>query len=337
MANDLAKAANLNAYLALPQVSDRLREKLGMEEAIQFKAALSSAVATNPNLLECEPYSIITAGLVGRSLKLPPSPQLGYYYLVPYKNRKRNCKEAQFQIGYKGYIQLAMRSGSYVKLNVSDVKDGEFVSWNPLTEDLDANFITDPVKREKAKTVGYCGYFEYINGFQKMVYWTKEQVEVHADKYSMAYSLEKDKLLKAGKIPQKDLWKYSSFWYKNFDMMALKTVIRSMLSRWGAMSIDMQRAYDQDVKNEHISFNEAQSTASETNQEQAGSETVAEFEEPKTEPSSKRWECANGHFFKHRKDGKSCPDCGSLELVDHKPKEEPAKPTEDFLNRSEGE
>ncbi len=335
MGNDLAKAADLNKYLELPQVSDRLREKLGMEEAMRFKAALSSAVATNPKLLECEPYSIITAGLVGHSLKLPPSPQLGYYYLVPYNNRKRNCKEAQFQIGYKGYIQLAMRSGSYVKLNVSDVKAGEFVSWNPLTEDLEVNFITDPIKREKAETVGYCGFFEYVNGFRKMVYWTRQQVEVHADKYSKAYSLAQDKLLKAGKIPQKDLYKYSSFWYKDFDVMALKTVIRSMLSRWGSMSIDMQRAYEQDVKTEYVPFDQAQATASQTNQQEAGSETVAEFEEPKKE----RWECDKGHWFNRRKGGKSCPECGSEQLLDHAGKQEKPKTEggEEFLNPSEGE
>lgn len=336
MGNALAKADNLNNYLRLPTVTQNLSEKLGLEEAKKFKAALSSAIGTNPVLaLECDLGSVLNVALLGHSLNLPPSPQLGYYYFVPFNNRKRKCKEAQFVMGYKGYIQLAMRSGYYVKLNVSDVKAGEFVSWNSFTEDLEVNFITDPIKREKAETVGYCGFFEYKNGFRKITYWTLEAVQIHADKYSAAYSLEKDKLLKAGKIPQAELWKYSSFWYKDFDVMAKKTVIRNMLSRWGAMSVDMQTAFEKDLENESQAFEDAQVDASTSNKLKAGSETVAEFEEPK----KGRWECENRHFFNRRKEGKACPECGSEQLVDHKPKTTATESTggEDFLKPSEGE
>lgn len=285
--NELAKVTGLNSYLELPNVAIRLSEKLGLEEAKKFKTALSSAVSSNLKLMECEPGSVINAALLGHSLNLPPSPQLGYYYLVPYKNRKKGCIDAQFQIGYKGYIQLAMRSGNYKKLTVSDVKDGEFVSWNPFLEELVVNFIDDPVKRDKAKTVGYCGYFEYNNGFTKMTYWTLDQMKIHADKYSKAYSLASDKLLKAGKIPQKELWKYSSFWYADFDVMAKKTVIRNLLSRWGAMSVDMQTAYEHDVATECVSFNQAQTDASQAAQSKAGSEIVdAEFTAPDATPNA---------------------------------------------------
>lgn len=269
MSNEIQKHQSLNAYLDLPAVATRLSEKLGLEESKKFKAALSSAVSTNPILLtECEPGSVVNAALIGHSLNLPPSPQLGYYYIVPY-NRKiktqdgsyKKVKEAQFQIGYKGYIQLAMRSGYYKRLNVSEVKQGEFVSWNPLTEEIEVNFLTNPISREKAKTVGYCGYFEYINGFKKMVYWTIQQIEIHADKYSKAYSLESDKLLKAGKIPQDEMWKYSSFWYSDFDGMAKKTVLRQLLSKWGSMSVDMQTAFEEDIKAESVTFGQAAEAA----------------------------------------------------------------------------
>lgn len=285
MANDIVKAQSLNKYMELPDVSCRLSEKLGLEEAKKFKAALSSAVSTNPVLLtQCDPVSVINAALIGHSLNLPPSPQLGYYYLVPYNNKKKKCKEAQFQIGYRGYVQLAMRSGYYKKLNVSEVKEGEFVSWNPLTEELEVNFIEDPVLRETAATVGYCAYFEYTNGFSKMIYWTMDKMKVHADKYSMAYNLESDKLLKAGKIPQKELWKYSSFWYADFDAMAKKTMLRQLLSKWGSMNVDMVRAYEEDTKADYVPFSQAQVKASETIEVESGSETVdADFEKTETE------------------------------------------------------
>ena len=296
--NNLATVNGINQYLELPQVAERLSGKLGHDESLRFKTALSSAISTNGKILECEPSTILNAALIGHSLGLPPSPQLGYYYLVPFKNKKKQCTEAQFQIGYRGYIQLAMRSGSYKKLTVSEVKKGEFASWNPFTEDLKINFIADPAGREKAETVGYTGYFEYNNGFTKMVYWTLKKMEVHADKYSKAYSLANDKLLKAGKIPQKDLWKYSSFWYADFDAMAKKTVLRQLLSKWGSMSVEMQTAYEHDINTECISFNQAQLNASETVNEKAGSETInAAFEEKPASPEPEQPKEPSGEDF----------------------------------------
>lgn len=335
MEHELAKAANLNSYLELPETVNRLSEKLGLTEAKRFRAALSSAMSTNPVLsLDCDFGTVVNAALIGHSLDLPPSPQLGYYYIVPYNNRKRKCKEGQFQIGYKGYIQLAMRSGYYKKLNVSEIKDGEFKSWNPLTEELDVALITDPVERDKAKTVGYCGYFEYLNGFTKTVYWTLGGMEVHADKYSQAYELESDKLLKAGKIPQGELWKYSSFWYADFDMMAKKTVIRSMLGKWGAMSVDMQRAYEQDIKSESVPFTEAQAATSGANQAEAGSETVDADFEPKDKEKPLKWSCGKCKVeFARRKDG-GCPECGNKDLIDQHAKTKETKPADGGPNES---
>jgi len=283
--NQLAprQQVNINKYMEQPHIIERLSEKLGLKEAKLFKAALSSAVSTNIKLLECEPGSVINAALVGHSLNLPPSPQLGYYYLVPYK--KKGVLQANFQIGYKGYIQLAMRSGYYARLNVCPVKAGELESWNPITEEMQINLIVDPLEREAAITVGYCGFFEYTNGFRKMTYWTIESMRVHADKYSKAYSLEKDKLLKAGKVPSNEMWKYSSFWYADFDAMGMKTVLRQMLSKWGSMSVDMQSAYEQDLKSECLSYDQVQA-ASQTNiADKAGSQvTEAAFEDEQKHP-----------------------------------------------------
>jgi recombination protein RecT len=280
MSNEIQKAKNFVQYLDIPAVMNRLVQRLGPDNALQFKAALASAISTNPTLLtECEPESIINVGMIGHSLKLPPSPQLGYYYFVPFGVKNQPLKRATFVMGYKGYIQLAMRSGYYRRLNIIPVKEGEFLSFNPLTEEFKANFIEDPEKRETMPTTGYCGMFEYINGFTKLVYWTKKAMQNHADKYSPAYSLEKDTLLKAGKMPKGELWKYSSFWYNDFDTMALKTVIRNLLGRWGAMSVEMQQAYEKDI--EHETFAEASENAQTKIEAEVGSEVVdAAFEEP---------------------------------------------------------
>jgi len=283
MSNEIVKTTNLNQYLALPDVTNRLNAKLGVKEAVLFKAALSSAVSTNNALMtECDPGTVVNAALIGHALNLPPSPQLGYYYMVPFANKRKNTKDAQFIMGYKGYIQLAMRSGYYKKLNVVAVKAGEFVSYNPLTEELTTSFIEDPEKRELAETVGFCGFFEYINGFTKLIYMTKKQMEVYADKYSPAFSMDAARLIRDGKMPQKDMWKYSSFWYKDFDAMGRKTILRQLLSKWGAMSIEMQQAHQAD---EPETFAEAQANAQTMIETTTGTEVVDTSFEPHTAPA----------------------------------------------------
>lgn len=217
----------------------------------RFVAAISSAVATNPALQECDPGSILSAGLLGEALNLSPSPQLGQYYMVPYNKKDRQgnilSTTAQFQLGYKGYIQLAVRSGYYKKITVLDIKDGELIKYDPLNEEIEVSLIDDELARESAQTTGYYAMFEYHNGFKKSMYWSRAKMESHADKFSQAFSLEAFKNLQAGKIPQKDLWKYSSFWYKNFDDMAFKTLLRQLISKWGIMSIDLQTAIEKDM------------------------------------------------------------------------------------------
>ena len=170
-------------------------------------------MSTNPALAECDNSTILSAALLGASLKLSPSPQLGQYYIVPYNDKKRGCKVAQFQLGYKGYIQLAIRSGQYKKLNVlTPIKQGELVHFDPLNDqEIEVNLIDDEFARENVPTAGYYAMFEYTNGFKKGMYWSREKMMAHADKYSPAFSAESYQKLLDGEIPEKDMWKCSSF------------------------------------------------------------------------------------------------------------------------------
>ena len=226
------------------------------ERAKRFIASITSAVAVNPQLQDCDAGTILAGALLGESLNLSPSPQLGQYYLVPFKSKAKYDKQgnviqpetarAQFILGYKGYIQLAVRSGQYKKLNVLEIKENELIRFDPLNEEIECDLIDDYEAREGAQTIGYYAMFEYINGFRKAIYWSREKMMAHADTFSPAYSAAAHKKLQAGEIPDKDKWKYSSFWYKNFDDMAKKTMLRQLISRWGIMSTELQQAFIQD-------------------------------------------------------------------------------------------
>lgn len=213
--------------------------------AKRFIASISSAVATNDALKECDAGTILSGALLGEALNLSPSPQLGQYYLVPFKDKNKG-KVATFILGYKGYIQLAIRSGNYKKINVIEIKQGELEEFDLMSEEIKVNLIRDDSKREQTKTTGYYAMFEYLNGFKKAIYWSKEKMIAHADKYSPAFNKKGYELLEAGKIKSEDMWKYSSHWYKNFDDMAKKTMLRQLISKWGVMSIEMREAFEKD-------------------------------------------------------------------------------------------
>lgn len=245
-----------SAFLATDAMKKKINEMVGGKDGQQFVTAIISAVSTNPQLAECENSSIVSAALLGQALKLSPSPQLGQYYIVPFNNSDKGCKVAQFQLGYKGYIQLAIRSGQYKKINVLAIKEGELIEYDPLNEEIKVNLIEDEELREQAKTIGYYAMFEYLNGFRKTLYWSKNKMLAHADKYSKAFSVNATKGkypkvsfedFEAGKVAEEDMWKYSSFWYKDFDGMAYKTMLRQLISKWGIMSIDMQTAMEKDM------------------------------------------------------------------------------------------
>lgn len=214
------------------------------KRSAKFIAAISSAVATNPGLQECDAGSILSGALLGEALNLSPSPQLGQYYLVPFDQKKYNektkkyeviSKKAQFQLGYKGYIQLAIRSGQYKDIDVIEVREGEYLGRNKITGKHQFEFIEDEVERENKPIIGYMAYFEYLNGFYKNLYWSKEKMQKHALEYSQAYVSD----VKKGTN--------YSFWSKDFDGMAFKTMLRQLISKWGIMSIDMQEALTKDM------------------------------------------------------------------------------------------
>ena len=228
-----------------------IKQTLGNpKKAERYTAAIMSAVATNPQLQNCEAKTILSGSLLAESLNLAHSPQLGQYYLVPFKVKAKNGipehYDAQFILGYKGYIQLAIRSGNYKKINVMEIKAGELVSYDPFNEEIVLQPIQDVDEREQTETIGYYAMFEYINGFKKVIYWSKKQMLQHADKYSPAFSKSAYEKLRNGEIPNNEMWKYSSFWYKDFDGMAKKTLIRQLIGKWGVMSAEMTQAMELD-------------------------------------------------------------------------------------------
>lgn len=256
-------------YLTQEAVKNQINNVIGGKNGQRFISAVVSAVNNNPALQECTNQSILSGALLGESLQLSPSPQLGQYYLVPF-NDKNKGKVAQFQLGYKGYIQLAIRSGQYKKLNVIAIKEGELIRFDPLNEEIEVRLIDDEEEREKAPTQGYYAMFEYVNGFKKAIYWSRTKMEAHAMKYSKGYQAKKG----------------YTFWEKDFDGMAYKTMLRQLISKWGIMSIDMISAMDADmaVINEdgtkNYVDNETEYTITEPEPQQVVESTVTEEKQP---------------------------------------------------------
>ncbi len=273
--SNVPQKPKFSVAIATPSYQTLIRNTLGdPERAKRFVATITSAVAVNPTLQECDAGTILAGALLGESLNLSPSPQLGQFYLVPFDCKLKGAdgktlwmtdengnkikdekgkwiavteKKAQFVLGYKGYIQLALRSGYYKCLNVIEVKEGEFVKYNQFTEEFVCQWIENDTDRENAKTVGYAARFEYINGYQKLLYWSKDKMMSHADRYSPAFSSDVYSKIINGEIPDTDMWKYSSFWYKDFDEMAKKTMLRQLISKWGVMSTELQNAFEKDA------------------------------------------------------------------------------------------
>ncbi|MDU3406661.1 recombinase RecT [Clostridium sp.] len=200
-----------------PAVKKRFEEVL-CERAPQYMSSIVNLVNSDTNLKKCEPMSVIASCMVAATMDLPVDKNLGYAWVVPYGTK------AQFQMGYKGYIQLALRTGQYKAINVVEIREGELISWNPLSEEVEIDFT----QRKSDKVIGYAGYFKLLNGFEKTVYWSKEEVESHAKKFSKTYSFK------------------NGVWQTDFDSMAKKTVLRNLLSKWGILSIEMQKAYSAD-------------------------------------------------------------------------------------------
>lgn len=225
-----AKKANFSSFIKAPNVYKSIEGTLGSSvKAKTFVSSVISAVNTNAELAKCEPTSIISAALLGESLNLSPSPQLAQYYMVPFNDKTRG-KVATFILGWKGYYQLAMRSGAYKKLHAIEIKEGELVKCDPINEEYEFSVIEDPAERASKKTIGYYAFFETVNGFRKSMYWTREQMEAHAMEYSAGYKK------KTG---------YTD-WEKNFDGMGIKTMFRQIISKYGIMSIELRTAFEND-------------------------------------------------------------------------------------------
>lgn len=272
IANRSGQRLGMAAYLTNDAVKNQINSIVGGKNGPRFISSIVSAVQTNPALQECTNQSILSAALLGESLNLSPSPQLGQFYMVPFKDRERGTV-AQFQLGYKGYIQLAIRSGQYKKLNVLPIKEGELISYNPLDEEIEVQLIEDEETREQAPTIGYYAMFEYTNGFRKTLYWSKQKMQNHAKKYSQGYAAD----LRKGTA-----W---TFWSKDFDGMAMKTMLRQLISKWGVMSIDMVTAMEADsaVIKEDLTPEYVESEAVPEQLQEATQQPQEQIEAPKAE------------------------------------------------------
>ena len=231
----------LKSYLNTGEMQRRFREILG-ERAPQFMASIINAVNANQYLAQCEPQSVIQAALIAATYNLPIDGNLGFAAIVPYKDGKSGTYKGQFQIMYRGLIQLAIRSGEYSDINCEVVYEDELKGYNPITGEVsftdDFGTTTQRSEGDPSKVVGYYAWFRLARGFTHGIYLTKKQVDNHARKYSQSY--------------QQDIRKgwTSSRWTQDFDAMAKKTVLKQLLSKWGILSIDtqMQRAIEDDQK-----------------------------------------------------------------------------------------
>lgn len=235
-------------FLATPAIKENIESVVGKEHATQFISDVVSCVQNNNTLAVCTNKSILSGALLAKAINLPLTPQLGYAYLVPFDNKKQIdgqtkwVKEAQFQMGYKGYVQLALRSGRYKKLFATDVRKGEVVNFNPFED----TFELSPVEFEKrtakddkgnfiVPVIGYYAKFELMNGFVKELYMTHEDMLEYAKKYSKAYRSDMQKRTSY------------SFWTTKFEDMAKKTMLRQLLGKWGLLTPEMEKAYTCDM------------------------------------------------------------------------------------------
>jgi recombination protein RecT len=201
-----------------------LLETLG-DKKQEFVANITTLVSNDVKLQECEAKSVIFSALKATALDLPLDQNLGFAYVIPYKG------QAQFQMGYKGFVQLAMRSGQFKTINVRDVREGEIVGEDFISGEMQFKRVEN---REDKPVIGYVAYIRLINGFEKMSYWTKKEIEDHATKYSQSYSSKNEYVRK------------NSNWSTNFDGMAEKTALKLLLAKYAPLSIQMQSAIKAD-------------------------------------------------------------------------------------------
>lgn len=229
--NSTVKISGVKEYLANPAVIKRTHDLLG-RRADQFMTSVSSMVSADDKLAKSEPVSLFMAALTAAALDLPVNKNLGFAHIVPYENNRAGVTEAQFQMGWKGYVQLAQRSGLYKTINVTEVKEGEIKTRDRLSGDMTFDWIDNDKDRTNEDTAGYVAYFKLTTGFEKTLFMSLEEVTDHAKKFSKAYAYDLKPTTKYKNSP----------WSTNFDAMAKKTLIKQIISKWGPMSVDMQKA-----------------------------------------------------------------------------------------------
>lgn len=237
-------------FFAKPVVQEKLKELLG-KNAPAFATSVLQIVNSNSMLVNADPQTVFSAACMAATLNLPINNNLGFAYIVPFKNNKTNTVEAQFQLGYKGFIQLAQRSGQFSRIAATPVHEGQLISENPLL-----GYEFDWTVKPQGNPIGYVAFFKLLNGFTAELYMSKEEVTKHANKYSQTAK------------------KGYGVWKDQFDAMALKTVLKLLLSKQAPLSIEMQTAQlaDQavvrDVDNQQFDYIDHQ-------------ESVADLEAPK--------------------------------------------------------
>ena len=253
---------SLSALLQSGTIKKRFEDVLG-QKAAGFISSIMSAVSSNKKLSEANPLSVVSAAAIAASLDLPINPNLGFAHIVPYGGN------AQFQMGWRGYVQLAMRTGQYKLVNVEKVYEGELVKHDRFTGEM----IFDESKKDSDKIAGYVAFFRLLNGFEKYFYMTTEEIQQHGKKYSKSYAHSDGR------------------WKLDFEAMAKKTVLKLLLNRFGILSISMEKAIqaDQAVVTEDDKFIYVDSTTEETNQPTSGVESAKaalKKEKEKKEPES---------------------------------------------------
>ena len=253
MANEVVKSNQGNnkitfsAFMTSGAVTQKINSIVGNEkDGAKFITNIVASVQANPTLKECSNQSILSCALVAHSLNLSANPSLGQIYMIPFNNKNTGMKEAQIQLSYKSYIQLAIRSGYYKKINALAIKEGELIKYDPLNEEIEVKLIENEVERENKPIMGFYAMFEYINGFKKCIYWSNEKMLSHADKYSQSFNKKTMQDIINNKISQNEMWKYSSPWYSKYEDMGIKTVLKQLLSKYGILSIEMQEAIEKD-------------------------------------------------------------------------------------------
>lgn len=249
MANEIAvKNKSITSYLSTPEVRESIVNVLGKDHVDSFVSDVVACVQNNNTLAECTNKSIFSAALLSKSINLPLTPQLGYAYLVPFDNKHQvngkteYVKEAVFQMGWKGYVQLALRSNNFRKLIATDVRKGEINGYNPF----DDKYEITPIEFEKRTAkddkghylipiIGYYAKLEMVNGFIKEMYMSHEDMLEYAKRYSKGY--------------RSDLNKHTSysFWTTKFEDMAKKTMLRQLLGKYGLLTVELEQAYTHDM------------------------------------------------------------------------------------------